>query len=298
MSDRSAVVRVDGAVRRFGRLVAVDDVSLRVRAGEIVGLLGANGAGKTTLIKMLLGLEALDGGRVLVFGAPPSRAARRRLGYVPQGLGLYTDLTVDENIAFVAGAFGVAHPPPAPNEIAAVGPRLVRDVGLGVQRRLAFFCALLHHPELLVLDEPTSGVDPLARARLWDTIHEQAEAGVAVLVTTHAMQEAEQCDHLVVMSRGRRVAAGREADVVGDTAAVEVVAAQWSAAFDALSAAGLPVTLAGRAVRAAGVERSRVEAVLAGASIAAEVRDVPATLEETMVLVDRAASARPPMART
>ena len=289
-----APIEVDRAVKRFGRLVAVDAVSLDVGPGEVVGLLGANGAGKTTLIRLVLGVEALDGGAVRVFGAPPSRASRRRLGYVPQGLGLYGDLTVRQNIAFVAGAFGVAAPPPEPDDIAAVGGRLVQDVGLGLQRRLAFFCALLHAPELLVLDEPTSGVDPLARARLWDTIRERAEAGVAVLVTTHSMQEADQCDRLVVMSRGRRVAAGRRQDVVGDTTAVEVLAAEWSAAFDALSAAGLPVTLAGRAVRAAGVERSRVEDVLTCASIEADVREVPATLEETMVLVDRAGPVAPP----
>ncbi|HMK91706.1 MAG TPA: AAA family ATPase, partial [Thermoleophilia bacterium] len=146
-----------------------------------------------------------------------------------------------------------------------------------------------HEPELLVLDEPTSGVDPLARARLWDTIHERAEVGVGVLVTTHSMQEAEQCDRLVVMAHGRRVASGSEAAVTEGVTAVEVTAAEWSRAFDALSGAGLPVTLAGRAVRVAGVERSQVAAALSGASLEAEVRDVPATLEEAMVLVDRPA---------
>jgi len=165
----------------------------------------------------------------------------------------------------------------------------VKDIGLGLQRRLAFYCALLHEPELLVLDEPTSGVDPLARARLWDTIHEQADAGVAVLVTTHNMQEAEQCDELVLMARGRAVASGTEAQVIAGTRAVQVSTASWAAAFDALSAAGLPVTLAGRAVRVAGVERGEVEKVLAAAAVVARVDDVPATLDEKMVLVDRTA---------
>ena len=138
-----------------------------------------------------------------------------------------------------------------------------------------------------MLDEPTSGVDSLARARLWDTIHDQAEAGAAVL-TTHTMQEAEQCDDLALMARGRKVAAGSEADVTAGTTAVEVVTPSWAAAFDALSAAGLPVTLAGRAVRVAGVEKARVDDVLAAASLSARGQDVPATLEEKMVLVDRA----------
>jgi ABC-type multidrug transport system ATPase subunit len=290
MSDRPALIDVAGAVKRFGGLTAVDDVTLAVHGGEIVGLLGANGAGKTTLIKTILGLEALDAGHVLVFGERPSRSTRSRLGYVPQGLGLYTDLSVRQNIEFVAGAFDVKELPPLPPAVAAKARDQVQDVGLGVQRQLAFYCALLHKPRLLILDEPTSGVDPIARARLWDTIHEQADGGIAVLVTTHNMQEAEQCDELVLMSRGRKVGAGRESDLVGETTAAEVSTATWSAAFDTLSAAKLPVTLAGRTVRVAGVPRPRIEAVLAAAGIQATVRDVAATLEEKMVLVDRPAT--------
>jgi len=291
LSGEHPIIRVEHAVKKFGHFTAVDDVSLRVEAGQILGLLGANGAGKTTLIKLILGLEALDGGDVFVFDERPSRASRARLGYVPQGLGLYSDLTVRQNIDFVAGAFGVAEPPEAPEAIAAAGGRLVGDVGLGVQRRLAFYCALLHAPELLVLDEPTSGVDPLARARLWDTIHQQAETGAGVLVTTHYMREAEQCDDLLLMSHGRKVAAGTEAEITAGTKVVEVSTPSWVAAFDALSAAGLPVTLAGRVVRVAGLERAQIDEVLAAASVPATVRDVPATLEEKMVLADRPESA-------
>ena len=287
MSD-PAVIRVDGAVKRFGRVTAVDGVALRVPAGQVVGLLGANGAGKTTLIKAILGLQALDAGCVRVFGRAPSRSTRSRLGYVPQGLGLYTDLSVRQNIEFVAGAFGVAVPP-LPAALAAAARRQVKDIGLGLQRQLAFSCALLHEPELLVLDEPTSGVDPLARARLWDTVHEQAEAGVAVLVTTHNMREAEQCDDLLLLSRGRAVASGGVVDLVAGIRTVRVITSSWAAAFEALSAAAMPVTLAGRDVRVAGVQAGRVDAVLAAAGLDATVQDVPATLEETMVLVDRSA---------
>lgn len=287
MNGRRPIVEVDGAVKRFGRLTAVDGVSLTVHTGEIVGLLGANGAGKTTLIKTILGIEALHGGRVNVFGTAPSRATRQRLGYVPQGLGLYVQLSVKQNIDFVAGAFGVRTPTSIPEDIATHAHHQVKDVGLGLQRRLAFFCALLHRPELLVLDEPTSGVDPLARARLWDTIHAQAEAGAGVLVSTHSMQEAEQCDVLVLMSSGRNVASGTQADVIAGTTAVEVRSPVWSMAFEALSAARLPVTLAGRAVRVAGVDRAHIAAVLSAASVTADLREVPATLEEKMVLVHR-----------
>ncbi|MEW2623596.1 ATP-binding cassette domain-containing protein [Streptomyces sp. NPDC048106] len=175
-----------------------------VAPGEIVGLLGANGAGKTTVIRMLLGLTLPTGGTVATFGRAPDRTTRRRLGYVPQGLGLWATLTVAENASFAAAAFG-SEPAGLGQGLAALEHRLVSDIGLGLQRQLAFAIALAHRPELLVLDEPTSGVDPLARARLWDEVHDQAQRGTGVLVTTHYMQEAQQCDRLVLMSRGKAV---------------------------------------------------------------------------------------------
>lgn len=290
--DAAPLVVAHGVRRVYGELAAVDDVSLRVAPGEVVGLLGANGAGKTTLLRVLLGLEVADAGDVRVLGAPPARADRRALGYVPQGLGLYPALTVDENVAFVAQAFGVVDPGPLPGALAAVRSRPVGSIGLGRQRRLAFHCALLHHPRLLVLDEPTSGVDPLARARLWDTIHEQAEAGVGVLVTTHYMQEAEQCTRLEILSRGRRVAGGPVADIVAGHDAVVVRADDWAAPFGALVRAGLPVVLDGRTSRVAGTAAADVERALAQAGVRATTEVVAASLEETMVLVERAAGAR------
>lgn len=273
-------------VTAFGGLRAVDDVSLTVRPGEVVGLLGANGAGKTTLIRTVLGLLAPTSGSVRVLGGVPSRAVRRRIGYVPQGLGLAADLTVAENLAFVAAAYGSRDVPDLPADLVAIADRLVGGLSLGLQRRLAFEAALAHRPELLVLDEPTSGVDPLARAALWDTVRAQAEAGVAVLVTTHYMQEAEQCDALVLMAHGRRVASGTLPDVLDGSTAVEVVGAGWQAAFTALGAAGLPVTVAGRSVRVAGAEPADVERVLASAGVPGRVRSVPARLEEVLVLAD------------
>lgn len=137
-----------------------------------------------------------------------------------------------------------------------------------------------------MLDEPTSGVDPLARARLWDRVHARADAGVGVLVTTHYMSEAQQCDRLVLMSRGRVVATGSEAEITASTTAVAVDAASWREAFTVLDGAGLPVMLAGRSVRVAAVPRERVEAVLRDAGLDARVRDVAATLEEVMVALD------------
>ncbi|AOW93506.1 ABC transporter [Rhodococcus sp. WMMA185] len=279
-------IDVRGVWRSFGPVTAVRDMSLQVHPGEIVGLIGANGAGKTTLIRMILGLEPVDRGSVEVFGSPPSRSTRRRLGYMPQGLGLYQELSVRQNVDFVAEAFGMTSQA-LPEALEAVATRQVGEIGLGLQRRLAFYCALSHRPDLVILDEPTSGVDPLARTRLWDTIHDQADSGRAVLVTTHYLQEAQQCDRLVIMSRGRLVAHGTLDDIIGGQRAVTVQTTEWAQAFDALVAAQLPVTLAGREVRVAGADATVVRGALDAAGVVAAVTDVPATLEETMVLIDR-----------
>jgi ABC-2 type transport system ATP-binding protein/ribosome-dependent ATPase len=282
----AALVEARAVTRRFGDTTAVDTVSMRVAAGEVVGLLGANGAGKTTLIRMLLGLLAPTAGEALLLGGRPTRPRRRRMGYVPQGLGLYDDLTVRENLDFTASVYGQPRPT-IPEHLAEHADTLVGSLALGTQRRLSFSCALLHRPAVLVLDEPTSGVDPLARARLWDTIHEQADLGVGVLVTTHYMQEAQQCDRLLLMADGRLVGEGSEADVVGGTTAVEVTTADWAAAFAALEAAGEPVTLAGRSVRVADSDPRRLEQILGDAGVDARTRSVPATLEERMTVLAR-----------
>lgn len=273
-----------GATRRFGDFTAVDQVDLHVAAGEVVGLLGANGAGKTTLIRMALGLLAPTAGSVDLFGSVPSRNSRTRLGYVPQGLGLYEDMTVEQNLDFAARAFGVPNRETGiPAELEPVRGRLAGEIGLGRQRQLAFACALGHAPDLLVLDEPTSGVDPLARARLWDRVREEAERGAGVLVTTHYMQEAEQCDRVVMMASGRVVAQGSVDDIVGDLSAVEVSAVDWAEPFLVLSSAGLPVTLAAQSVRVSGVDAAEVRRVLGRAAGSASIRNVRATLDEAMV---------------
>ncbi|WP_158609576.1 ATP-binding cassette domain-containing protein [Cellulomonas triticagri] len=286
VADDVPAVVARHVVTTLGDVRAVDEVDLDVHPGEVVGLLGANGAGKTTLIRTLLGLLTPTSGTVTVLGGTPDRGVRRQIGYVPQGLGLAADLTVAENLAFVAAVYGLPGAPEPPPDLAGLRDRLVGDLGLGLQRRLAFAAALAHRPGLLVLDEPTSGVDPLARAALWDTVHEQAEAGAAVLVTTHYMQEAEQCDRLLLLSRGRAVGGGTLDAVLAGATSVEVRAAGWQAAFAALGAAGLPVTVAGRVVRVAGVEAGAVEGALAAAGVAGEVRVVPARLEEVLVLAE------------
>ena len=269
---------------RFGDFVAVDDVSFVVSAGEVVGLLGANGAGKTTLLRIALGLLNPTSGRSVLLGRAPDREARRRIGYVPQGMGLYADLSVRENLDFVADVFHLPRPA-LPEVLAGMGEDLVGRISLGSQRELAFACALMHDPELLVLDEPTSGVGALSARDLWATIHGRAEAGVGVLVTTHNMQEAQQCDRLLLMSAGQLVGQGGEEELVAGTTAVRVDVEDWAAAFDVLSRADLPVTLAGTAVRVAGRASADVQQVLAAAGIHAGVQDVPATIEERMTLL-------------
>jgi ABC-2 type transport system ATP-binding protein len=268
----------DGVTKRFDAVVAVDTVDLQVHAGEVVGLLGANGAGKTTLIKLLLGLLRTTDGRVSLFGEQPSRRTRAQLGYVPQGLGLYEDLTVAQNLSFAASVFGEGDG--LDDELARVKDVLVRDLPLGLRRRLSFAQALAHRPKLLVLDEPTSGVDPLGRTRLWDTIREAADAGAGVLVTTHHMEEAAECDRLVVMSQGAVVASGTIDDIIAGAKTVVVATERWDAAFDALDGLDAPLALTGRDLRLPGSEVEDVQRVLTGAGIEADVRLADATFEE------------------
>ena len=275
--------------KRFGHRTAVNQVSLQVRPGEIVGLLGANGAGKTTLIRMLLGLITVSEGEVRLLGRPPSRDTRRAIGYVPQGLGLYDDLTVSENMQFSRMIYG-AEPSSAelPATLRPFAKTVTGELSIGLQRRAAFAEALAHRPQLLMLDEPTSGVDPLARARLWETIQQTTQAGAGALVTTHYMEEAEECTRLVVMSQGTVVAEGSAAEIVAGTRVVVVESDSWSDTFRALDEAGLPVVLTGRVLRVPEATRAEVERALNG--IPAHLTEEPATLEEKFYELTRPAA--------
>jgi ABC-2 type transport system ATP-binding protein len=319
--ERVALAECVAVSRRFGRFTAVREVSLRVEPGEIVGLLGANGAGKTTLIRMLLGLLPASGGTIALFGEPPSRGTRRRIGYVPQGLGLYDDLTVAENLSFSAAVFGVPPRSAGPARSArlpagaltgataaeaAFGQVPVGRLPLGLQRRAAFAQALAHQPDLLILDEPTSGVDPLGRARLWDTVRSAAESGAGVLVTTHYLEEASECDRLVIMADGAVVAEGTSAEVIGDATVTVVRAPAWRPAFAKLEDRGLDVTLSGNELRLPSASPAAVREVLAadpdggiGSDAGADTQQTavltaPATLEERFFqLVQRSQQAQP-----
>jgi ABC-2 type transport system ATP-binding protein len=214
-----AVITVEHLTRRFGDFVAVNDVTFDVSHGEIFGLLGANGAGKSTTFRMLCGLLPPSDGRLRVAGFDLRTAAapaRGRIGYMAQKFSLYGDLSVGQNLRFFSSAYRLAGARQKARIEWAVtefglGPMLdatARDLPLGFKQRLALACALMHEPEILFLDEPTSGVDPLARREFWRRINALAEAGVTVLVTTHFMEEAEYCDRLVIMAEGRILTEG------------------------------------------------------------------------------------------
>jgi ABC-2 type transport system ATP-binding protein len=210
-------VEVVGLTRRFGDFVAVDAVTFRVRPGEIFGFLGPNGAGKTTTIKMLTGLLAPSegSGRVAGLDVRTERIEiRERIGYMSQKFSLYADLTVHENIELFAGLYGVVGDRYDRRrawvlEMSELGDELNQvagDLPLGWKQRLALGCATLHEPRILFLDEPTSGVDPVARRRFWDLIAEMSAAGTTVFVSTHYMEEAENCNRLALLNRGRLIA--------------------------------------------------------------------------------------------
>ncbi|MDE2004984.1 MAG: ABC transporter ATP-binding protein [Rhodospirillales bacterium] len=214
-----AVIEVAHLTRRFGAFVAVDDVSFSVARGEIFGLLGANGAGKSTTFRMLCGLLAPSSGTLAVAGYDlrhAAAAARGRIGYMAQKFSLYGDLSVMQNLRFFSAAYrlrgarrrGRIDWAVREFELAPMAEATARDLPLGFKQRLALACALMHEPEILFLDEPTSGVDPLARREFWHRINALAEGGVTVLVTTHFMEEAEYCDRLVIMAEGGVLAAG------------------------------------------------------------------------------------------
>ncbi|HEB69059.1 MAG TPA: ABC transporter ATP-binding protein [Desulfobulbus sp.] len=213
------VIMVHDLQRRFGDFYAVRDLSFSVRRGEIFGLLGANGAGKSTTFRMLCGLLPASGGTLRVAGRDlrVARAmARGRIGYMAQKFSLYEGLTVRQNLKFFSSAYGLTGKRQRQRiqwaldafELEDLRENISGELPLGYKQRLAMAAALMHGPEILFLDEPTSGVDPLARREFWHRINGLAESGVTVLVTTHFMEEAEYCDRLVIMARGQVLAAG------------------------------------------------------------------------------------------
>jgi ABC-2 type transport system ATP-binding protein len=232
-------IATDALTVEFGALRAVDDVSLVVESGQMLALLGPNGAGKTTLIRALCGLLKIARGGGAVAGVAVDgdvQALRQRIGYMSQRFSLYLDLTPAENLSFFASAYGLPNAQARPRiawacertEFDPREPKLVANLSGAERQRLALACSILHAPAVLFLDEPTSGIDPAARYRLWWLIRSLAAGGMTVLVTTHYLDEAAYCDRIGLMDQGRLIAAGTLAELramfaVGPQASVESI---------------------------------------------------------------------------
>ena len=217
------VIDVSGLVKRFGGRTVVDHVSMTVAKGEIAGFLGPNGSGKTTTIRVICGLLHPDGGSGTVLGhdiLTESRLIKRQTGYMTQRFSLYEDLSVEENLLFVARLYELSAPSEQVREtldelgLTERRQQLAGTLSGGWKQRLALAACLMHKPKLLLLDEPTAGVDPRARREFWDEIHARAASGLTVLVSTHYMDEAERCQRVHYISRGRVLASGSVDEVI------------------------------------------------------------------------------------
>jgi ABC-2 type transport system ATP-binding protein len=223
-------IAAEGLEKRFGVVRALDGLTLEVRAGEILGLIGPNGAGKSTFIRTVAGLIALDGGRISVLGEPPGRRVSSRIGYMTQSAALYEDLSIRENLAFFGLVYGLRT-----REARARGEELMALLRLtervdrpvhelsGGQRQLAnLACSMVHRPSLLLLDEPTVGVDPELRRRLWGEFGELRDAGTTILVSTHVMDEADRCDRIAFVADGRILDVGATSELIARSGATSI----------------------------------------------------------------------------
>ena len=269
-------IDVHGLTKRYGGRAVVDDVSLQVARGRICGFLGPNGSGKTTTIRMLCGLLTPDGGSGSCLGldiVTQAAGIRRQVGYMTQKFGLYDDLSIRENLDF----FGRLHEMPQRRQtvdrtlerlgLAARQKQLAGTLSGGWKQRLALAVCLMHEPRLLLLDEPTAGVDPKARRDFWDQIHGLAAQGITVLVSTHYMDEAERCHELVYVAYGRTLARGTQQEIIAEAGLVvwSVQGADSAALVEPLKAAPgvLSVAAFGNALHVAGRDAALVEAAIA-----------------------------------
>jgi len=306
-SNEQVAISAQQLVRRFGAFTAVNDVSFTVQQGEIFGFLGPNGSGKTTVIKMLTGLLPLSGGEASVLGLDVRKdpeGVRESIGYMSQNFSLYTDLTVTENLRFYGRVYGLAPERlrKRMDEIVVLnglGPymnRLSAQLSGGWKQRLALGCAMLHEPKLVFLDEPTAGIDPVARRQLWDLLFELSGHGITFFVTTHYMDEAERCNHVAYIYFGRLIADGtpdalRELPDVQPpgTYRVEITSPQVTVALrHARTIPGIrSATIFGQSIHALiddNLDLEQLRAQLEGHGIVvAEIRPLAPSLEDVFV---------------
>jgi ABC-2 type transport system ATP-binding protein len=301
--NASPAIVATGLTRRFGRLTAVDAVDLTIPKAGIYGFLGPNGSGKSTTIRMLCGLLEPSAGTVEVLGHQMPRDAerlRRRVGYMTQRFSLWDDLTVRENLEFMARIFGLGATArrqridelASEYDLAGVMRQRAGTMSGGQRQRLALAAATLHRPELLLLDEPTSAVDPQSRREFWESLFRLVQEGATILVSTHYMDEAERCHGLAILAEGQLVAEGAPRQLMRDipAAVVEIESADTAAARAALQGADRIRSIAQLGTRLHALldletpDPARyVGARLAAAGVDAEVRDVQASLEDVFV---------------
>ena len=278
MAGREFVVEVENLVKRFGGFIAVDRISFSVQAGTIFGFLGPNGAGKSTTIRILCGLLAPSGGRACVGGIEVAAApeeVRKQIGYMSQKFSLYDDLTVEENIDFFSGIYRVPRKKREERKefvlgMAGLAERRNSMTGIlagGWKQRLALGCAILHEPPILFLDEPTSGVDPIARRSFWSLIYQLSAAGHTVFVSTHYMDEAEYCHRLALMNRGKIIALGAPAELKQEMQSHCILSLESSDPLESMKALEGEPGIADVAVFGAGLHVKAVEEAAAMARI-------------------------------
>jgi ABC-2 type transport system ATP-binding protein len=252
LPDAEGAVVIDGVTKRFGDDIAVDGISLIVRAGTILGIIGPSGSGKTTTIRLLTGALAPTDGQVRVLGEDPRnflRQTRERIGYLPQQFTLYPDLTTRENVDFVASLFGILWRTRHRRtrevlqlvDLWAVRGRRAGRLSGGMQRRLELASALVHDPDLLFLDEPTAGIDPILRSSVWTELHRLRDDGRTLLVTTQYVNEAEECDMVALISDGRLIALAKPDDLRREAMGGDAVEIELGNVFDSSQLSELPM---------------------------------------------------------